>query len=238
MVDRPAGGHSQRPDHPRGNRQDAGRPARGGAGRRPGPSRSCGRRSSRSRRPRPAGPAGPGGDPTRRPVLDVLLRYNPAVEPETLPGLAVGAGSSKFGLADDELAAAIEAGGGAARAAHAGEASTSTSARSWAPSMPGGTASAGHWRSSGCSAARCPHFDTLDVGGGFPVFDLEYPGSRPGALRPGARPAPRGAARRSPAGPAGGRAGPLPRRPGRLSRRPGPPCSRNATGRWSSSMRA
>ncbi|HEY6012923.1 MAG TPA: hypothetical protein VIU37_02920, partial [Candidatus Limnocylindrales bacterium] len=50
--------------------------------------------------------AGPSGS------LDVLYRLNPDVAPETLPGLAVGTGGSKFGMTETELAAAIEAGGG------------------------------------------------------------------------------------------------------------------------------
>ena len=44
--------------------------------------------------------------------IDVLYRLNPDVVPETLAGLAVGAGASKFGMTETELAAAIEAGGG------------------------------------------------------------------------------------------------------------------------------
>ncbi|MFL5779140.1 MAG: hypothetical protein ACJ761_09375, partial [Chloroflexota bacterium] len=43
-----------------------------------------------------------------RPSLDVMVRLNPDVTPETHAGLAVGAGSSKFGLADAELAALVE----------------------------------------------------------------------------------------------------------------------------------
>ena len=60
---------------------------------------------------RGAGPAvaAPGGPGSR---LDVLYRLNPDVAPETLAGLAVGAGASKFGMTETELGAAIEAGGG------------------------------------------------------------------------------------------------------------------------------
>ncbi|MBI3745655.1 MAG: hypothetical protein HY264_03875, partial [Chloroflexi bacterium] len=39
--------------------------------------------------------------------LDVLLRLNPAVVPETTPGLAVGAAGSKFGMTADELSTAV-----------------------------------------------------------------------------------------------------------------------------------
>ena len=57
-----------------------------------------------------AGEAGIGANGAPR--LDVLLRLNPDVTPETIAALAVGAGSSKFGLRDAELEAAIRAGGG------------------------------------------------------------------------------------------------------------------------------
>ena len=107
--------------------------SRAASGRSPGGpgSRTRGSRSRASARPTPtcgaAVRAAAAGDPLRwvavesadeaaassrrlarraRVRLDVLLRFNPSVEPETLRGLAVGAGSSKFGLADDELAAA------------------------------------------------------------------------------------------------------------------------------------
>src|SRR5204862_7607373 len=44
--------------------------------------------------------------------LDVLVRVNPSVEPETHAGLAVGRGTSKFGVAAHEVADVIRAGGG------------------------------------------------------------------------------------------------------------------------------
>lgn len=47
-----------------------------------------------------------------RPPLDVLLRLNPAVSPETKPQLAVGARVSKFGMSEQEILAL--AGGGTA----------------------------------------------------------------------------------------------------------------------------
>ena len=46
------------------------------------------------------------------PRLDVLYRLNPDVAPETQPGLAVGAGGSKFGMTEMEIADAIDRGGG------------------------------------------------------------------------------------------------------------------------------
>jgi hypothetical protein len=77
--------------------------------------------------------------------LDVLYRLNPDVAPETIAGLAVGAGASKFGMTGTELAAAIEAGGGwTGRSGRT--ASTSTSAPSSARSMPGATRSGARWR--------------------------------------------------------------------------------------------
>ena len=48
-----------------------------------------------------------------RAAIDVLIRLNPMVQPETHGGLAVGAADSKFGVLADELPAVVEAGGGA-----------------------------------------------------------------------------------------------------------------------------
>ena len=42
-----------------------------------------------------------------RPPLDVLLRLNPDVHPETHAGLAVGLGASKFGMTETELTGAV-----------------------------------------------------------------------------------------------------------------------------------
>src|SRR5947208_3134801 len=44
--------------------------------------------------------------------LDALIRVNPAVEPETLAGLAVGRSGSKFGVAPEEIPAVVRAAGG------------------------------------------------------------------------------------------------------------------------------
>ncbi|HEY7827907.1 MAG TPA: hypothetical protein VIB99_06715, partial [Candidatus Limnocylindrales bacterium] len=110
--------------------------------------------------------------------LDVLLRYNPAVEPETSPGLAVGSGSSKFGLADDELAAAIEAGGGPDgplrwRGIQVHVGSQLGAVDAWRDGVRRALAIVG------LLGGSLPDFDTLDLGGGFPVFDLETPVPRP-----------------------------------------------------------
>ena len=103
-----------------------------------------------------------------RTSLDVLLRFNPAVEPETQPGLAVGAGSSKFGLADDELAGAIEAGGGADgplrwRGIHLHVGSQLGAVDAWRDAVRRALAL------GALLGGGLPGFDTLDVGGGFPV---------------------------------------------------------------------
>ncbi|MGH2513247.1 MAG: hypothetical protein ACRDGQ_11230 [Candidatus Limnocylindrales bacterium] len=112
------------------------------------------------------------------PRLDVLLRYNPAVEPETLPGLAVGAGTSKFGLADDELAAAIDAGGGAEgplrwRGVHLHVGSQLGAVDAWRDGVRRALAIVG------LLGGSLAEFDTLDVGGGFPVFSIGQPAPGP-----------------------------------------------------------
>jgi len=110
--------------------------------------------------------------------LDVLLRYNPAVEPETLAGLAVGAQTSKFGLADDELAEAIEAGGGPHgplrwRGIHLHVGSQLGAVDGWRDGVRRALAIVG------LLGGSLADFDTLDVGGGFPVFDVGGPAPRP-----------------------------------------------------------
>jgi diaminopimelate decarboxylase len=112
------------------------------------------------------------------PRLDVLLRFNPAVEAETLPGLAVGAETSKFGLADDELAEAIEAGGGPHgplrwRGIHVHIGSQLGAVDAWRDGVRRALAIVG------LLGGSLPDFDTLDVGGGFPVFDVGAPAARP-----------------------------------------------------------
>jgi diaminopimelate decarboxylase len=100
--------------------------------------------------------------------LDVLLRLNPAVRPETFRGLAVGAAGSKFGLADDEIAAAMEAGGGPGgplrwRGIHLHVGSQLGAVDAWRDAIRRALALVALMRGA------LPHFDTLDVGGGFPV---------------------------------------------------------------------
>lgn len=101
--------------------------------------------------------------------IDVLLRLNPAVEPETQRGLAVGAGSTKFGLSDDELAGAIEAGGGGVdgplrwRGIHLHVGSQLGAVDAWRDAVRRALAL------GALLGGGLPDFDTLDVGGGFPV---------------------------------------------------------------------
>ncbi|HEY2887641.1 MAG TPA: hypothetical protein VGJ17_03440 [Candidatus Limnocylindrales bacterium] len=112
------------------------------------------------------------------PRLDVLLRLNPAVDPETLPSLAVGAETSKFGLASDELAAAIEAGGGPSgplrwRGIHLHVGSQLGAVDAWRDGVRRALAVVG------LLGGSMPGFDTLDLGGGFPVFEVGTPVPRP-----------------------------------------------------------
>ena len=100
--------------------------------------------------------------------LDVLYRLNPDVTPETLAALAVGAGASKFGMTETEIADAIEAGGGPdgplrPRGIHLHVGSQLGAVDAWRDAVRRGVAVTALWRGS------IPTFDTLDVGGGFPV---------------------------------------------------------------------
>lgn len=115
-----------------------------------------------------------------RPPLDVLLRLNPDVAPETRAGLAVGRGASKFGMAETELTTALAAlPGGTASAVrprgvqlHVGSQLGAVDA--WRDAVRRGLALVG------LVGAGRPEFDTLDVGGGFPVGD---PGTVPAPAR-------------------------------------------------------
>jgi diaminopimelate decarboxylase len=113
-----------------------------------------------------------------RPALEVLLRLNPDVRPETQAGLAVGHGSSKFGMTETELTAAVAslAGDGPvlARGVHLHVGSQLGAVDAWRDAVRRGLAVLGLLR-AGLAA-----FDTLDVGGGFPVGD---PGSVPSPAR-------------------------------------------------------
>jgi diaminopimelate decarboxylase len=111
--------------------------------------------------------------------LDVLYRLNPDVAPETLAGLAVGAGGSKFGMDETAIAAAIEAGGGAddgplrPRGIHLHIGSQLGAVDAWREAVRRGLALTALWRGT------IDTFDTLDLGGGFPVRPLGEPSPDP-----------------------------------------------------------
>ena len=91
-----------------------GGPAGGGPRLRRWQPTALGRRRERrgARRVGDAGRPGGAGAPSapwagRLPAIEVLLRLNPDVQPETHAGLAVGRGSSKFGMTETELTAAV-----------------------------------------------------------------------------------------------------------------------------------
>jgi diaminopimelate decarboxylase len=110
-----------------------------------------------------------------RPAIDVLLRMNPGVDPETRREFAVGSRASKFGLPDAEISALAR--GAAANCpgltlrgihVHIGSALTDV----------------GAWALAGLRATRlltdiaryCPRADTVDYGGGFPLPGPGSPG--------------------------------------------------------------
>ena len=100
--------------------------------------------------------------------VDVLVRVNPGVRPETQHGLAVGASDSKFGVLPTELPGVIEAGGGAAgplrwRGIHLHVGSQLGAVDAWRSALRVGL------RLLSLQRASLPDFDTLDVGSGFPV---------------------------------------------------------------------
>ena len=106
--------------------------------------------------------------------LDVLYRLNPDVAPETHAGLAVGSGAAKFGMTETEIGAAIEAGGGPdgplrPRGIHLHVGSQLGAVDSWRDAVRKALAMAALWRGS------IETFDTLDLGGGFPVLPLDQP---------------------------------------------------------------
>lgn len=117
-----------------------------------------------------------GLDNGRSPV-DVLLRLNPAVSPETIGGLAVGAASSKFGMSESELSAAIEGLGTVPglrlRGIHLHVGSQLGAIDAWRDAVRRALALLALLR------ARRPELDTLDVGGGFPVLPLGVPAPSP-----------------------------------------------------------
>jgi diaminopimelate decarboxylase len=113
--------------------------------------------------------------------LDVLVRVNPQVQPETHGGLAVGVAGSKFGVLADELPLLVEAGGGMAgplrwRGLHLHIGSQLGAVDAWRGAVRLGI------RLLSLQRAGLPDFDTLDVGSGFPV-EYGATGSVPGIER-------------------------------------------------------
>ena len=111
--------------------------------------------------------------------LDVLFRLNPAVNPETAAGLAVGAASAKFGMTETELTSAVErvvdrAGGALVpRGIHLHVGSQLGTVDAWRDAVRRGLALLALLRGG------LDTFDTLDVGGGFPVAPFGQNGPRP-----------------------------------------------------------
>lgn len=112
--------------------------------------------------------------------LDVLYRLNPDVAPETLAVLAVGTGASKFGMDEAEIAEAIAAGGGDTpdaplrpRGIHLHVGSQLGAVDAWRDAVRKSLALAALWRGSIAT------FDTVDLGGGFPVFAVGDPAPTP-----------------------------------------------------------
>jgi diaminopimelate decarboxylase len=100
--------------------------------------------------------------------IDVLIRVNPEVEPETHHGLAVGARGSKFGVLSGEVAAVLEEGGGPDgplrwRGIHVHVGSQLRSVDAWRTGVEVGLGVFQRHRQ------RVSTFDTLDVGGGLPA---------------------------------------------------------------------
>ncbi len=112
------------------------------------------------------------------PRIDVLYRLNPDVAPETLTGLAVGAGATKFGMTETEIATAIEAGGGPdgplrSRGIHLHVGSQLGAVDAWRDAVRKALSLAALWRGS------IETFDTVDLGGGFPVRPTDEPSPSP-----------------------------------------------------------
>jgi diaminopimelate decarboxylase len=111
--------------------------------------------------------------------IDVLVRVNPRVTPETHTGLAVGAAASKFGVLPEELGEVIAAGGGPDgplrwRGIHVHVGSQLGAVDAWRSAFRVGL------RVLGLQRAALPDADTLDAGSGFPVeYDPADPASVP-----------------------------------------------------------
>ncbi len=112
--------------------------------------------------------AGAGLGRDGRPPLEVLLRLNPEVMPETHAGLGVGSATSKFGMTGTELTTTIAAiapdhGPLRLRGIHLHVGSQLGAVDAWRDAVRRGLAL------RALLGAGRPDFDTFDVGGGFPV---------------------------------------------------------------------
>jgi diaminopimelate decarboxylase len=104
----------------------------------------------------------------RASTMDVLLRLNPEVEPETHRGLAVGTHESKFGMHAEELQTLIasetlRASGLHVRGVHVHVGSQLGDVAAWGAGARAALAILTEL------AEQRPEADTLDVGGGFPA---------------------------------------------------------------------
>ena len=116
-----------------------------------------------------------------RQPLDVLLRLNPSVAAETHRGLAVGTAASKFGMTAAEIQMAIDALASVAGAAgpirlrgiHLHVGSQLGAVDAWRDGVRRALAV------FALLAGANDDFDTLDVGGGFPVAPLGEPSPSP-----------------------------------------------------------
>ena len=109
-----------------------------------------------------------------RTTLEVLLRLNPDVTPETHAGLSVGLGGSKFGMTETEIGEAIESAGGGRgplrlRGLQVHVGSQLGAIDAWRDAARRAIALLALLRGS------LPDFDTVDLGGGFPVAPLGQP---------------------------------------------------------------
>ena len=102
--------------------------------------------------------------------VDVLFRLNPAVSPETHAGLAVGAAASKFGMTETELTEAVgvigRVPGLVARGVHVHVGSQLGAVDAFRDAVRRALALLALLRGGD------DRFDTLDVGGGFPIAPL------------------------------------------------------------------
>jgi diaminopimelate decarboxylase len=111
------------------------------------------------------------------PGLDVLVRLNPDVRPETRAEFAVGTRASKFGMSRERILALVRAGGLSGpglrlRGVHVHVGSDLNDVSAWALA---GVAAVRLLRELHELMPGRASIDTVDFGGGFPVPDAEVP---------------------------------------------------------------